>query len=397
MLRFLTAGESHGPELVAIVDGLPAGIGVDQAAIDRDLARRQGGYGRGARSTRIERDTADVVSGVVAGRTTGAPVAMRIVNRDFSNQPADPSPLTAPRPGHADLAGGLKFGIDDFRVVRERASARETAARVAVGAFAKAALAPFGARVGSFVLAIGGAAATHRPLPRLDDRALWELHDFAEQDPVRCPDARASAEMRRAIDAARAAGDTLGGVFCVFATGVPPGLGSYTQWDHRIDGLLARALCSIPAVKGAEVGPAFELSSSSGLTAQDAVRSSDGRLERGANHAGGVEGGVTNGQPVVLRAAMKPLSSVRAPVETVDLSTGASADAPYVRSDVCAVPAAAVVGEAVVAWTLAAALVERFGGDRLDGMLAAAAAVREAGVRGSASGARAPSRAEAPR
>jgi chorismate synthase len=247
---------------------------------------------------------------------------------------------------------------------------------------AKALLAPFGSWIGSFVVAIGHVAADLPPLSELDEAALEDLSAAAERDPVRSPDARAAARMREAIDAAKAAGDTLGGVFCVFATGVPAGLGSHGQWDRRIDGLLAQGLCSIPAVKGVEVGPAFGLAASTGLSAQDPIESSGGHLRRGANHAGGVEGGVTNGQPVVLRAAMKPLSSVRAAVETVDLVTGASADAPYVRSDVCAVPAASVVGEAMVAWTLGTALVDRFGGDRMDALLAAAEHVRRVPFRG---------------
>jgi chorismate synthase len=377
-LRFLTAGESHGPELVVIVEGMPAGVAVDGEAVDRDLVRRQGGYGRGARSTMIERDHAEIVSGVLDGRATGAPVAMRIVNRDFANQPSDPPPLTAPRPGHADLAGAVKYGHDDFRVVRERASARETAARVAAGALAKGLLGPFGVQVGSFVSAVGMVAAGLRgpggrpaALGDLDPDALRALAGAAEDDPMRCPDPEASERMRAAVDEARAAGETLGGLFVVFATGVPIGLGSHVHWDRKLDGRLAQAVCSIHAVKGVEIGPAFELAAAPGTTAQDPVVPGESGLERRGNHAGGLEGGITNGMPVVVRAAMKPLSSVRAELESVDIRTGRPADPPYVRSDVTAVSAAAVVGEAMVAWVLAQAMVERFGGDRLDLMMAA--------------------------
>ncbi len=378
-MRFLTAGESHGPELVVIVEGLPAGVSVRQEALDEDLARRQRGYGRGARSTRIERDHAEVVAGIAGGTTTGAPVAIRIVNRDFANQPAQPKSLTAPRPGHADLAGGMKYGLDDFRLVRERASARETAARVAAGALARSLLAHFGAEIGSFVVAIGDRRMDPAAnVSEMDASALWALAGRAEDDPVRCPDPDASARMTAAIDAAKEAGETLGGVFVVFATGVPAGLGSHVHWDRRLDGRLIGALGSIHAVKGAEVGDAFALAELPGTGAVDSiVRTAEGSgLGRPTNRAGGLEGGMTNGRPVVLRAAMKPLSSVRREVESIDLRTGAPVDPAYVRSDVCAVPAAAVVGEAMVAWVLADALTERFGADRLDAMLAAFDAVR---------------------
>ncbi|HXF56380.1 MAG TPA: chorismate synthase [Actinomycetota bacterium] len=375
MLRFLTAGESHGPELVVVVEGLPAGVPVSLELLDRDLGRRQAGYGRGARSTKIERDRALVVSGLAEGRTTGAPVAVRVVNRDFANQPANPAPLTAPRPGHADLPGRLKYGHEDFRVVRERASARETAARTVAGSLARQLLSPFGVWVGSFVVEVGDVAARDPRVAApdlLDEAALRELAEAAEADPLRCPDPEASARMREAVDRAKEAGETLGGVFWVVATGVPPGLGSYVQWDRKLDGRLAQAVGSIHAVKGVEVGRAFELARLPGSRAQDEVVWRDGRLARSSNHAGGLEGGVTNGQPVLVRAAMKPLSSVRVPVATVDFTTGQAVAPPYVRTDVCSVPAAAVVGEAMVAWVLAEALVERFGGDRLDLMLAAA-------------------------
>jgi chorismate synthase len=376
MLRFLTAGESHGPELLVIVEGLPAGVPVKQHALDADLARRQRGYGRGARSTKIESDHAEVVAGIAFGRTTGAPVGIRIVNRDFANQPAEPKPLTAPRPGHADLAGGMKYGLDDFRLIRERASARETAARVAAGALARALLSAFGAEVGSFVTSIGD-VSNDVPLGSMDGTGLWALAGSAEDDPVRCPDPSASARMVGAIDEAKEAGQTLGGVFVVFATGVPPGLGSHVHWDRRLDGRLIGAVGSIHAVKGAEIGEAFRLATVPGTEAVDSIVRTSGpegaKLDRPTNRAGGLEGGITNGRPVVVRAAMKPLSSVRREVESIDLQTGEPVDPAYVRSDVCAVPAAAVVGEAMVAWVLADALVERFGGDRLDLMLQVAA------------------------
>ncbi len=378
-LRFLTAGESHGPELTVIVEGMPGGVEVRGEEIDRELLRRQQGYGRGARTQRIERDHAEIVSGVAAGRTTGAPVAMRIVNRDFANQPERPRPLTAPRPGHADLPGAIKYGMEDFRHVRERASARETAARVAAAALVRPLLAAFGVRVGSFVTEVGPECLRVR-LEGLDAAALAGLAAAAEEDPNRCPDADASARMREAVDGAGRSGETVGGAFVVFATGVPPGLGSHVHWDRKLDGRLAGAVCSIHAVKGVEIGPATEVARRPGTEVQDPIVLRDGELARMSNFAGGLEAGITNGQPVVLRAWMKPLSSVRAELVSVDLETGERADPPYVRSDVSAVPPAAVVGEAMVAWVLAEALLERFGGDRLDVMLAAAAAVRGPGA-----------------
>jgi len=376
VIRYLTAGESHGPELTVIVDGMPAGIAVDGAAIDAELIRRQSGYGRGARSTKIERDHAEITSGIVAGLTTGAPIALRIVNRDFANQPAEKPPLTAPRPGHADLAGHRKYGHADLRTVRERASARETAARVAAGALAKQLLAPFGTTVGSFVTAIGEVEVQCDPLGELTAARLGELAAAAARNDVRVPDEEAATRMRSVIDAAKSSLDTLGGTFVVFASGVPAGLGTYGQWDRRLDGRLAAAICSIHAVKGVEIGDAFAMARLRGTAAQDPIVRDGPGLARATNRAGGIEGGTTNGEPVILRAAMKPLSSVRATVDTVDLATGLASDAPYVRSDVCAVSDATVVGEAMVAWVLAEAVVERFGGDRLEAMLAARDSLR---------------------
>jgi len=362
MLRFLTAGESHGPCLTAIVDGLPAGLEIDIEALNRDLARRQGGYGRGGRM-KIERDRAEVLGGILGGRTTGAPVALCIENRDWANwhdrwAAGDLPSLTVPRPGHADYAGMVKYGLDDARPVLERASARETAARVAVGALAKQVLAVFEVAVGSYVTEIGGAVAD---IPDLPMSQLWER---AETSDVRCPDEQAAERMRAAIDRAREAGDSLGGVFVVSATGAPVGLGSHTQWDRRLDARLVHALVSIPAVKGVEIGPAFENARKPGTEVHDAfVPDGAGGLARPSNRAGGLEGGMTNGQPIVARAAMKPIPTTVAPQRSVDLATGEPANTQYQRSDVCAVPAASIVGEAMVAFVLADALIEKMGGD----------------------------------
>jgi chorismate synthase len=396
MLQFLTAGESHGPCLTAIVEGLPAGLVVDVEAINRDLARRQGGYGRGGRM-KIERDRVEILSGVIpstgsgqrAGRTIGAPVSLRIENRDWPNwrdrwAAGDLPKLTVPRPGHADYAGMIKYGLDDARPVLERASARETAARVAVGALAKLFLAAFNVVVGSYVAAIGGVAAA---IPDLPPEKLWAL---AEASDVRCPDEEAAGRMRAAIDAAREAGDSLGGLFVIVATGVPIGLGSHVHWERRLDARLAMAVTSIPAIKGVEIGPAFENARKPGTQVHDELvvstvepfeRISESAnqqigilqpetrnpklVTRNSNRAGGIEGGMTNGMPVVVRAAMKPIPTTVTPLRSVDLATGEPAETQYQRSDVCAVPAASVVGEAMVAWVLADALLEKFGGDSL--------------------------------
>ncbi len=367
MLRFLTAGESHGPSLTAIVDGLPAGLALDVDAVNRDLARRQGGYGRGGRM-RIERDQVEVLGGVIAGRTTGAPLALGIANRDWANWKerwagGELPTLTVPRPGHADYAGMWKYGLDDARTVLERASARETAARVAVGAVAKQLLGIAGIAVGSYVTEIGGEVAE---VPALPLEALWAR---AEASDVRCPDHAAADGMCAAIDAARDAGDSLGGVFVVTATGVPVGLGSHVQWDRRLDARLARAVLSIQAIKGVEIGPAFANARRPGTQVHDAfVRDGQGGVTRPTNRAGGIEGGMSNGQPIVVRAAMKPIPTTVTPQRSVDLATGEPAETQYQRSDVCAVPAAAVVGEAMVAWTLAEALLARYGGDTVEAL-----------------------------
>ena len=377
MLRFLTAGESHGRTLVVIVDGLPAGLPVDAGALTRELRRRQQGYGRGRRMA-IESDAAVLTAGVRHGRTTGAPVAVSIDNRDWVNwaftmhadeiPPADAggahrAPVTRPRPGHADLAGAIKYGHADLRDVLERASARETAARVAAGALARLLLAQVGVELASHVTAIGPERAETRG-------ADFDLvAALPEDSPTRCVDEAAAARMTAAVDAAREAGDTLGGVFEVAARGVPAGLGSYAQWDRRLDGRLAQALMSIPAIKAVSIGIGVEAAGLRGSEVHDEMlppgggEPSDGPVLRPTNHAGGLEGGVTNGQELRISASMKPIATLMAPLRSIDLETGAPAEAAIERSDVCAVPAASVVGEAMVAVVLADALLERFGGD----------------------------------
>ena len=363
-IRFLTAGESHGPSLTAIVDGFPAGLAIDTKAIDRDLARRQGGYGRGGRM-KIESDRVEITSGIINGKTTGAPIAIRIENNDWDNwrerwERGDLPKLTVPRPGHADYAGMVKYGFDDARPILERASARETAARVAIGSLAKQLMAIFGIDIGSYVERIGSVMSR---VPELPPEELWRLADGSD---VRCPDPAAAEKMRSAIDEARTAGDTLGGVFVVTATSVPIGLGSHVQWDRRLDGLLASALISIPAVKGVEIGDAFENAAKSGREVHDELfPDGRGNVTRVTNRAGGIEGGMSNGASIILRAAVKPIPTVLTPLHSVDLSTGRAALTEYQRSDVCVVPAAAVVGEAMVAWVLANALLEKHGGDSM--------------------------------
>ena len=360
MLRFLTAGESHGPALVAIVEGLPAGLPLDDSQVNARLRRRQGGYGRGGRQ-QIERDAVRFLSGLYQGRTIGSPLAMLVPNRDYENwREREIPPWTRPRPGHADLAGGIKYGLDDMRLVAERASARETAARVAVGAVAAVLLEAVGVQIGSYVESIGGVQAD------LDEIPLERRMELALSSDVSCPDEEASALMRARIDQARAEGDSLGGVFCVVALHVPVGLGSHVHWDRRLDGLLAQALMSIQAIKGVEIGDAFENAGRLGTRVHDPIYASERKLKRRSNRAGGLEGGISNGEPIVGRAAMKPIPTTIAPIATVDMATGEDTTTQYSRSDVCAVPAAAVVGEAMVAWVLAQALLERYASDRLD-------------------------------
>jgi len=365
MLRYLTAGESHGEMLVAVVDGLPAGLPLVSSLLNRDLARRQAGHGRGGRMG-IERDAVRIVSGVRGGITLGSPLALLIENRDWVNWvsrmavegPVEGPPLTAPRPGHADLPGALKYGHKDVRNVLERASARETAARVAVGAVAKSLLARFGVRVLGHVLAIGPVEARRIP-------PSWkDLERKAEASPVRCADTAASRAMVRAIDRALAGRDTVGGWIEVRAEGLPPGLGSYVQADRRLDGRLAAVLASIPAVKGVAIGDAFATSRLPGSRAHDEIFHDARRgWFRRTNRAGGLEGGMTNGEPVILRCAVKPVSTLMRPLRTADLLTGRPVRAHQERSDVCMVPAAAVVAEAATAIELVRALQEKFGGD----------------------------------
>lgn len=362
MLRFLTAGESHGKALTAVLEGLPAGLPLSENDINPQMVRRQLGYGRSVRMN-LETDTVEIASGVMGGETIGAPVALRIENRDVrENEP----PLTRPRPGHADLVGAMKYGFSDVRRALERASARETAARVAVGAVCRRLLAGFSVTIFSHVVEIGGIAIRNRP-PRWE-----EIPELAEASELRCVDRDAEERMRSAIEDAKMRGDTLGGVFEVVALGVPPGLGSYVHWDRKLDGRLAQAVMSIHAVKGVEVGPGFEISRTPGSQAHDEIYYGRGKgFYRETNRAGGTEGGVTTGGPLVVRAAMKPLSTLMSPLQSVDLATKESITGAVVRSDVCSVPAAGVVGEAMVAYVLADAFLEKFGADTLPDIRAA--------------------------
>ena len=359
-LRFLTAGESHGPALTAILEGMPAGLPLSPDDLRADLARRQGGYGRGGRML-IEKDAAELLGGVMGGKTTGAPISLLIRNRDWKSwRDRDIAPLTVPRPGHADLTGAIKYGYGDLRLALERASARETAARVAVGAICKRLLGAFGITVKGYVVEIGGVVAT------LEGMSYERRFEASEASDVRCPDPEASEAMRARIHQAKVDRDTLGGVFEVVALGLPPGLGSYVHWDRRLSGRLMGAVGSIHAIKGVEIGPAFENARLQGTQVHDPiVRDADGTLRRASNRAGGLEGGITTGEPLVVRAAMKPISTTLNPIPSVDLATGEASPTQYERSDFCAVPAAAVVGEAMVAFVLADALVEKLGGDSL--------------------------------
>ena len=373
MLRFETAGESHGECLVATLQGLPAGIPISLEAVNRDLWRRQQGYGRGGRM-KIETDRAEIVAGVRHSRTIGSPVAILIRNNDWKNWtealPVEDvaggedkrRPVTRPRPGHADLAGVIKYGFHDARYILERASARETAARVAVGAMAKALLGEFGIRVLSHVVAAGSV--------RLQRPVVWEeLVELSKRDEVLlgCVDPATEARMKGVVDEAYRTGDTVGGVFEVVAHGVPVGLGSHAAWDTRLDGRLAQAIVSMQAVKGVEVGFAAEGAASFGSKVQDTIHYDKDahRFTRGANRAGGLEGGMTNGQDILVRGMLKPISTLRRPLESVDLVTREPAAAAYERSDVCVLPAAGVIGEAMVAIVLAQAFLEKFGGDSL--------------------------------
>jgi chorismate synthase len=391
MLRYLTAGESHGPGLVAILDGMPAQVPVTPAAIDADLGRRMQGYGRGGRM-KIEQDRVQLLGGVRHGLTLGSPIGLLIANRDWENwrttmaveppaagEAAERPPMTRPRPGHADLAGGLKYAHHDLRNVLERASARETAARVAIGAICKCLLAPVGVRLVSHVLELGGVrAATTGLEPE-------EIGRLADGSPMRCADPAATRQMMARVDEAQAQGTSLGGVFEVQVLGVPVGLGSHVQWDSRLDGRLAQSLMSVQAVKGVEIGPGFDVAGRLGCEVQDeifhrAADAADGPagFYRRTNFAGGLEGGITTGAPLVLRAAMKPISTQLRPLHSVDVVSKEASRAGVERTDITAVPAAAVVGEAVVAFEIARAFREKFGGDSLGEMQRNVAAYRAA-------------------
>ena len=364
-LRFLTAGESHGPCLTGILDGMPAGLRLDEATIARDLARRQQGFGAGGRM-KIERDHARLTAGVMAGRTTGGPIALTIDNRDHANWASkDVAAMTVPRPGHADLTGAVKYGYRDLRLSLERASARETAMRVALGACCRALLAEFGIVVGGYVTRIGEVAVTEAEIP-VDPAVFAQRFTAAEANDVRCHDAAAAARMHDAIAATIAARDTLGGIVEVAALHVPPGLGSYVQLDHRLDARLAAALMSIHAVKGVEIGCGFGVTSRPGTNAHDALQLDGDRIVRTTNRAGGVEGGISNGAPLVVRAAIKPIATTLVPQRSVDLKSGQPAATKYERSDYCQVPRAVPIAEAMVALVLADALLLKLGGDSLD-------------------------------
>lgn len=368
-IRYLTAGESHGKALVGVIEGMPSGLDLSASDINVDLKRRQGGYGRGGRM-KIESDAVEILSGVRWGRTLGSPIALMIENRDFANwsegmsaeasQKDSIEAVTRPRPGHADLPGALKYAHDDVRNVLERSSARETAMRVAVGAVMKRYLTEFGIMIGSYVLSVGDVQAE---LP--DDRNHEMLARAAEGTELRSPDAAATVKMKAAIDKAKQEGYSLGGVFEVFALGLPVGLGSYVHWDRRIEGRLAQALMSIQAIKGVESGLGFEAARLPGNQVMDEIGAVYPPL-RSTNNAGGIEGGMTNGMPLVMRAAMKPIPTLSRPLKSVDMVTGSSVEAAYERSDVCAVPSASVIAEAMVACVLADAVAEKFGGDSID-------------------------------
>ena len=378
-LRFQTAGESHGPALTAILDGMVAGLSLDVAGIDRELERRQQGYGAGPRM-KLEKDQVQILGGVMGGQTTGAPIALMVQNSDHVRWKGKlVEPMTAPRPGHADLTGAVKFGYRDLRPALERASARETAARVAVGAICKQFLSQFGVTVGGYVKSIGEIDADFGTMPYLERFAR------AEENDVRCPDLAAADRMRQRIEEIIHAKDTLGGVLEIIVLGLPAGLGSYDQWDRRLDARLAAAVMSVQAIKGVEIGDAWENTRLPGTRAHDAIRLENREQEaennkrstldssfiihhslfRPTNHAGGIEGGISNGQPIVLRAAMKPIATTLTPQTTVDLATGQESPTTYERSDFCPVPRAVPVLEAMVAFVIADALLAKLGGDSL--------------------------------
>lgn len=374
MIRYVTAGESHGKCIAAILEGIPSGLEVTEEFINTDLALRQKGYGRGPRMKSIEHDKVSITSGVRHGKTMGSPITVTISNKDWENwktvmspNPAQPSEdkagfkLTSPRPGHVDLAGALKFNVNDIRDVSERASARGTAAAVAVGAVCKKLLGEFGIKITSFTKEIGNVKSP----------SVWkkieEIMELTAASPVRCLDKSAEKLMMEAIDKAAENGDTLGGIFTVIADKVPVGLGSHTQWDLKLDGRLARAVMSIQAVKGVEIGYGFDVARKPGSQVHDEIFYDEQKgYYRKSNNAGGIEGGISNGEPIIVRAAMKPIPSLKKPLASVDISTKERTDAQIVRSDICAVPSAGVIGEAVVAIEIAGAFCEKFGGDSVE-------------------------------
>ena len=376
IIRILSAGESHGKNLSGIIEGIPSGIPLSPDDINVDLKRRQAGYGRGGRMS-IESDRADILSGVRWGKTLGSPIAVSIENKDWKNWQTGMSifrqdegaipPVTRPRPGHADLAGALKYHTKDMRDILERSSARETAIRVALGAVAKKVLAEFGIGVGSYVAQIGGARFKQKDV--LTEAALAKMLSAAEKSPVRCPDRNSSLTMVRIIDKAIADRNTLGGIFIVFATGVPTGLGSHIQWDRKLDGRLAQAIMSIQAIKGVAIGDGFAMAAMRGSAVMDEIFYAESykglgpSFYRKTNHAGGIEGGMSNGMPIIITAVMKPIPTLKKPLKSVDVISKTPISAAYERSDTCAVPAAAVVAEAMTALVIADAFLEKFGGD----------------------------------
>jgi chorismate synthase len=384
-LRYITAGESHGKALIGILEGVPSELLLSEEDIDTDLKRRQGGYGRGGRM-KIESDHAEIISGVRWGKTIGSPISILIENKDYKNWLKGMSPdakaegsipvVTKPRPGHADLAGAIKYVQHDIRNILERSSARETAMRVALGAVAKKFLSEFGIKIGSYVIQIGTISSQLSALSfqTSQENELLKIFEEAEKSPVRCPDKGASKNMIALIDKAIKEGNSLGGIFEVFVTGVPVGLGSHIQWDKRLESRLAQALMSIQAIKGVEVGLGFEMSRKFGSEVMDEIfysqkvegrKQKEGIFYRKTNFAGGIEGGMTNGMPIILRAAMKPIPTLRKPLRSMDIITKEPVEAAYERSDICAVPAAGVIGEAMAALTIADAFLEKFGGDSM--------------------------------
>jgi chorismate synthase len=359
-LRFLTAGESHGPALLAILDGLPAGLNVSQEFINRELQRRQRGYGSGSRM-KIEQDKVRVLGGILEGVTTGAPIGLMIMNKDHQKwKGKEVAPFTVPRPGHVDLNAAIKYGYCDLRPGLERASARETAARVAIGAICKQLLMQFNIKVGGYIVSLADIKASLEEIP------LKRRFKLAEQNEVRCPDQKSAIKMIKKIDDAVLGRNTLGGVVEILILDVPPGLGTHVQWDRRLDARLGAAILSVQAIKGVEFGNAFENTKLKGTQAQDQIRLYDNKIIRESNNAGGFEGGITTGEPIIIRAAMKPIATTLKPQRSVDLFTGEEVNTKYERSDFCPVPRAVPILEAMASFVIADALLDKLGGDNLD-------------------------------